>query len=154
MKCITSLLLSSSRTHTFFIIIWNFLYLSIGTATPCSTMSSSRFEPSSIKNKLKREEVSRKTKKAKGQLKLQKRLAQAKAEANDPAAKKVGVLGFCGAYPHNLTETARRERPPHSRQYPRIRPVAAHCGPVFVDTSRDSPGPRRGPLCLVLHVHG
>ncbi|KAJ7173808.1 anticodon-binding protein [Mycena filopes] len=49
---------------------------------------SSRFEPSSIKNKIKREEVSRKTKKAKGQQKLQKRLAQAKAEANDPAAKK------------------------------------------------------------------
>ncbi|KAJ6539737.1 anticodon-binding protein [Mycena capillaripes] len=51
-------------------------------------MSSTRFEPSSIKNKLKREEVSRKTKKAKGQQKLQRRLAQAKAEANDPAAKK------------------------------------------------------------------
>ncbi|KAJ6616248.1 anticodon-binding protein [Mycena sp. CBHHK59/15] len=51
-------------------------------------MSSTRFEPSSIKNKLKREEISRKTKKAKGQQKLQKRLAQAKAEANDPAAKK------------------------------------------------------------------
>ncbi|KAJ7368715.1 anticodon-binding protein [Mycena albidolilacea] len=51
-------------------------------------MSSSRFEPSSIKNKIKREEVARKTKKAKGQQKLQKRLAQAKAEANDPAAKK------------------------------------------------------------------
>ncbi|KAJ7437110.1 anticodon-binding protein [Mycena galericulata] len=51
-------------------------------------MSSSRFEPSSIRNKIKREEVSRKTKKAKGQQKLQKRLAQAKAEANDPAAKK------------------------------------------------------------------
>ncbi|KAJ7831888.1 anticodon-binding protein [Mycena leptocephala] len=51
-------------------------------------MSSTRFEPSSIKNKIKREEVSRKTKKAKGQQKLQKRLALAKAEANDPAAKK------------------------------------------------------------------
>ncbi|KAJ7098767.1 anticodon-binding protein [Mycena belliarum] len=47
-----------------------------------------RFEASSIKNKIKREEVSRKTKKAKGQQKLQKRLAQAKAEASDPAAKK------------------------------------------------------------------
>jgi hypothetical protein len=56
-------------------------------------MSSSRFEPSSIKNKIKREEVARKTKKAKGQQKLQKRLAQAKAEANDPAAKKVCELG-------------------------------------------------------------
>ncbi|KAJ7627580.1 anticodon-binding protein [Mycena polygramma] len=51
-------------------------------------MSSTRFEPSSIRNKIKREEVSRKTKKAKGQQKLQKRLAQAKTEANDPAAKK------------------------------------------------------------------
>jgi ribosome production factor 1 len=52
-------------------------------------MSLSRFEASSIRNKLKREEVSRKSKKAKGQQKLQKRLAQAKLEANDPAAKKV-----------------------------------------------------------------
>ncbi|KAJ7498542.1 anticodon-binding protein [Mycena latifolia] len=51
-------------------------------------MSAKRFEPSTIKNKIKREEISRKTKKAKGQQKLQKRLAQAKAEANDPAAKK------------------------------------------------------------------
>ncbi|KAJ7639257.1 anticodon-binding protein [Roridomyces roridus] len=49
---------------------------------------SSRFEPSTIKNKIKREEVARKNKKAKGQQKLQKRLAQAKTEANDPAAKK------------------------------------------------------------------
>ncbi|KAF7355661.1 Brix domain-containing protein [Mycena sanguinolenta] len=49
---------------------------------------ATRFEPSSIKNKIKREEISRKSKKAKGQQKLQKRLAQAKVEANDPAAKK------------------------------------------------------------------
>ncbi|ETW78862.1 hypothetical protein HETIRDRAFT_14859, partial [Heterobasidion irregulare TC 32-1] len=41
-----------------------------------------------IKNKIKREEVSRKNKKAKGQAKLQKRLAQAKLEASDPAVKK------------------------------------------------------------------
>lgn len=52
-------------------------------------MSTSRFEPSSIKNKIKREEIARKSKKAKNQLKLQKRLALAKEEANDPAAKKV-----------------------------------------------------------------
>ena len=52
-------------------------------------MSTSRFEPSSIKNKIKREEIARKSKKAKNQFKLQKRLAQAKEEANDPAAKKV-----------------------------------------------------------------
>ncbi|RDB23659.1 Ribosome production factor 1 [Hypsizygus marmoreus] len=49
---------------------------------------TSRFEPSSIKNKIKREEISRKTKKAKSQQKLQRRLAQAKLEANDPTAKK------------------------------------------------------------------
>ncbi|KAF9461250.1 Brix-domain-containing protein [Collybia nuda] len=51
-------------------------------------MPTGRFEPSTIKNKLKREEISRKNKKAKGQQKLQRRLAQAKLEANDPAAKK------------------------------------------------------------------
>jgi ribosome production factor 1 len=53
-------------------------------------MPTSRFEPSLIKNKIKREEVVRKSKKAKSQLKLQRRLALAKQEANDPAAKKVG----------------------------------------------------------------
>ncbi|KAJ3828337.1 anticodon-binding protein [Lentinula raphanica] len=51
-------------------------------------MPSSRFEPSSIKNKIKREEIANKNKKAKRQDKLQRRLAQAKLEANDPAAKK------------------------------------------------------------------
>ncbi|OSD03056.1 Brix-domain-containing protein [Trametes coccinea BRFM310] len=51
-------------------------------------MPTSRFQPSSIKNKVKREEVARKQKKAKRQDKLQRRLAQAKAEANDPLAKK------------------------------------------------------------------
>ncbi|KAI0352351.1 Brix-domain-containing protein [Trametes cingulata] len=51
-------------------------------------MPTSRFEPSTIKNKVKREEVARKQKKAKRQEKLQRRLAQAKAEANDPLAKK------------------------------------------------------------------
>ncbi|KAI0819674.1 Brix-domain-containing protein [Trametes gibbosa] len=51
-------------------------------------MPTSRFEPSTIKNKVKREEIARKQKKAKGQEKLQKRLAQAKAEANDPLLKK------------------------------------------------------------------
>lgn len=55
-----------------------------------TVMPTDRFEPSSIRNKLKREEISRKNKKAKGQQKLQRRLAQAKLEANDPAAKKVG----------------------------------------------------------------
>ncbi|OSX63959.1 hypothetical protein POSPLADRAFT_1054591 [Postia placenta MAD-698-R-SB12] len=51
-------------------------------------MSTSRFEPSSIKNKVKREEVARKQKKQKRQDKLQRRLAQAKVEADDPVAKK------------------------------------------------------------------
>ncbi|KAH7914845.1 Brix-domain-containing protein [Hygrophoropsis aurantiaca] len=54
-------------------------------------MGPTRFQPSSIKNKVKREEVTHKLKKAKNQQKLQKRLAQAKAEANDPAAKKKRV---------------------------------------------------------------
>lgn len=52
-------------------------------------MSTKRFEPSTIKNKVKRQEVARKHKREKGQKKLQARLAQAKAEANDPAAKQV-----------------------------------------------------------------
>ncbi|KAF9245233.1 anticodon-binding protein [Melanogaster broomeanus] len=47
-----------------------------------------RSQPSLIKNKIKRQEVANKNKKAKNQQKLQKRLAQAKEEANDPAAKK------------------------------------------------------------------
>ncbi|KIK61640.1 hypothetical protein GYMLUDRAFT_243331 [Collybiopsis luxurians FD-317 M1] len=51
-------------------------------------MSTSRFEPSAIKNKLKREEIAKKNKKAKNQEKLQRRLARAKLEANDPTAKK------------------------------------------------------------------
>jgi ribosome production factor 1 len=50
---------------------------------------SSRFEPSGIKNKIKREDIAAKNKKAKNQQKLQKRLAQSKLEANDPLAKKV-----------------------------------------------------------------
>jgi ribosome production factor 1 len=54
-------------------------------------MAPARFQPSSIKNKIKREEVTRKLKKSKNQAKLQKRLDQAKVEANDPAAKKVRV---------------------------------------------------------------
>jgi ribosome production factor 1 len=58
-------------------------------------MPTSRFEPSSIKNKIKREEVAQKSKKAKNQLKLQKRLARAKAEANDPGAKKVRLISIC-----------------------------------------------------------
>jgi ribosome production factor 1 len=52
-------------------------------------MSTRKFQPSTIKNKIKREDESRKAKKAKRQDKLQRRLALAKEEANDPAAKKV-----------------------------------------------------------------
>lgn len=47
-----------------------------------------RFEPSQIKNKHKREQILQKSRKVKTQAKLQKRLALAKAEANDPEAKK------------------------------------------------------------------
>jgi ribosome production factor 1 len=54
-------------------------------------MAPARFQPSSIKNKIKREEVAQKLKKSKGKAKLQKRLDQAKVEANDPAAKKVRI---------------------------------------------------------------
>ncbi len=52
-------------------------------------MPSSRFEPSSIKNKVKREELARKAKKAKRHAKLQKRLERAKVESIDPLLKKV-----------------------------------------------------------------
>jgi hypothetical protein len=52
-------------------------------------MSSRKFQPSSIKNKIKREDEARKAKRIKRQDKLQRRLALAKEEANDPAAKKV-----------------------------------------------------------------
>ncbi|KIM53935.1 hypothetical protein SCLCIDRAFT_137791 [Scleroderma citrinum Foug A] len=45
-------------------------------------------QSSLIKNKIKRQEVASKQKKGKGKQKLQKRLARAKQEANDPAAKK------------------------------------------------------------------
>lgn len=56
-------------------------------------MTTHRLEPSQIKNKIKREEITQKKKKAKSQEKLKRRLALAKAEAKDPAAKKVrGIL--------------------------------------------------------------
>ena len=53
-------------------------------------MTTNRLEPSQIKNKVKREEITQRKKKAKNQEKLKRRLALAKAEANDPSAKKVG----------------------------------------------------------------
>ncbi|KAI9508197.1 Brix-domain-containing protein [Russula earlei] len=49
--------------------------------------TSHRFAPSAIKNKQKREQIFHKAKKEKGQAKLQRRLANAKHEADDPKAK-------------------------------------------------------------------
>lgn len=46
-------------------------------------MPANRFEPSTIKNKIKREEIARKQKREKRQSKLQRRLANAKAESED-----------------------------------------------------------------------
>jgi ribosome production factor 1 len=60
-------------------------------------MSTKRFEPSSIRNKIKRQEVVRKHKREKGQKKLQTRLAQAKAELKDPATKKVSFVPIFSA---------------------------------------------------------
>lgn len=56
---------------------------------PSPSMPSTRFESSSIKNKVKRQEIARKLKREKGQRKLQSRLTIAKAELADPVAKKV-----------------------------------------------------------------
>jgi hypothetical protein len=53
--------------------------------------TSHRFARSAIKNKQKREQVFHKAKKDKGQAKLQRRLANAKREADDPKAKQVCV---------------------------------------------------------------
>lgn len=53
---------------------------------------------------MKREEIARKLKKQKGQSKLQKRLAQAKAEADNPASKKVRITIF---YTRSLGLTVR-----------------------------------------------
>lgn len=68
--------------------------LALPSLTRLWSMPTTRFEPSLIKNKIKRNEVVHKSKKAKGQLKLQRRLALAKLEANDPAAKKVFFFFF------------------------------------------------------------
>lgn len=58
-------------------------------ATASIMPSSHRFESKAIKNKRKREEVFHKAKKEKGQAKLQRRLANAKREADDPKTKQV-----------------------------------------------------------------
>ncbi|TFK26214.1 Brix-domain-containing protein [Coprinopsis marcescibilis] len=51
-------------------------------------MPPTRFTPSLIKNKIKRQEIASKNKKAKTQDKLKRRLENAKQEANDPLAQK------------------------------------------------------------------
>jgi len=65
--------------------------ISLSPPTASIMPSSHRFEPKAIKNKQKREGVFHKTKKEKGQAKLQRRLANAKREADDPKAKQVRV---------------------------------------------------------------
>ena len=63
-------------------------------AHPNLMPSSHKFAPGAIKNKQKREEVFHKAKKDKGQAKLQRRLANAKREADDPKAKQVCGLSL------------------------------------------------------------
>ena len=63
---------------------------------PLIMPSSHRFERKAIKNKQKREVVFHKAKKEKGQAKLQRRLANAKREADDPKAKQVCMR--CNAF--------------------------------------------------------
>ena len=108
-------------------------------------MPTSRFEPSSIKNKVKREEIARKQKKEKRQGKLQRRLAQAKAEADDPLLKKVCSLrtyasregGICSVshyVPRNVlprtcparSTTLASMIPPYSRRTPTQNPKQGH----------------------------
>jgi ribosome production factor 1 len=69
-------------------------------------MPPTRFEASHIKNKHKREEVVQKVRKAKTQAKLQNRLAIAKAEANDPEAKKVRTSTTVTSWTKDLTAIA------------------------------------------------
>jgi len=61
--------------------------------------SSHRFTTSAIKNKQKRERVFHKAKKEKGQAKLQRRLANAKREADDPKAKRVLQALLASSHP-------------------------------------------------------
>lgn len=79
-----------------------------------------RIQPSLIKNKVKRQEVAEKRKKAKNQLKLKQRLARAKEEASDPAAKKVGAITR-EIYPplNSTTEKISGERSAYTRQLSR-----------------------------------
>jgi ribosome production factor 1 len=57
-------------------------------------MPADRFYASSIKNKMKREDVHRAMKKKKGQEKLKRRLALAEAERKDPEARQVSRIAF------------------------------------------------------------
>lgn len=92
--------------------------------TSAAMPSSHRFEPKAIKNKRKREEVFHKSKKDKGQAKLQRRLANAKREADDPKAKQVCMR--CDAFESSHTssikhaETTGGECPPHTRKHARV----------------------------------
>jgi hypothetical protein len=54
-------------------------------------MPPTRFEPSSIKNRIKREDVHRSAKKSKSQAKLKRRLALKEAERKDPSLKQVSM---------------------------------------------------------------
>ena len=63
------------------------LELIVFTSSP--SIPSTRFESSSIKNKVKRREITGKLRRENGQRKLQSRLAIAQVELADPAAKKV-----------------------------------------------------------------
>ncbi|KAJ7223767.1 hypothetical protein C8J57DRAFT_1391249 [Mycena rebaudengoi] len=111
-------------------------------------MSSSRFEPSSIKNKLKREEVSRQNKESKGPAQASEAIGtRQKQRANDPAAKKVGVLGFLRK---RLAENVPRTLD-NTREFDPSLLTADPSSSTQAETAQDL---GRGPLCLVLHVHG
>ena len=96
------------------------------------SMPSTRFEPSSIRNKTKRQEIVRKLKREKGQRKLQSRLAIAKAEIADPAAKKVRLLSsrLLGYLSNELCfspEKVSAECPQDPRQPKGVRPFRLNC---------------------------
>jgi hypothetical protein len=75
-----------------------------------------RFESKAIKNKQKREDVFHKTKKEKGQAKLQRRLANAKREADDPKAKQVCMR--CDAFEHLSQVPIKLRRNDWRRMFP------------------------------------
>ena len=102
---------------------------------PAPSMPSTRFEPSSIKNKTKRQEIVRKLKREKGQRKLQSRLAMAKAEIADPAAKRVRLPSsrprvICQMSFVSTPEKVGKECPQDPRQPKRVRPFRPNCRPT------------------------